>query len=458
MASIGTRKQSLIPFLLLVLLVLFGGALAVGFFLFFEGAPPKLAITSPTAYLSRSGTIVVSAQDDESGLRHVQLHITQGDRQQELYGEDFARKGYTGMVGTPKKTVEITFDPTNSAFADGPATISVTAADYSFRGFFAGNRVTTSQEVIIDTTAPQISILYSDRYVSPGGSGLVIYRVNDRTATSGVEINDTFHPGFPVNDQQPEVFAALFALSYEAQGIEGARVTAADQAGNRTTAPFTPTFKAVQFKQDRITLDDRFLETKIPEFQNYYKEMQGTLLEQYLYINNQVRDSNNQTISDLCGKPQGQRLWRTHLSRMPGSPRAGFADHRTYYYNGEAIDKQVHLGIDIASTQQAEVRAAAAGTVVHADYLGIYGNMVLLDHGQGLFTLYSHLSQIDVAVGQSVEHEARLGATGTSGMAGGDHLHFSVLINGIFVTPVEWWDPHWVQVNIDEPLQETLFH
>ena len=133
---------------------------------------------------------------------------------------------------------------------------------------------------------------------------------------------------------------------------------------------------------------------------------------------------------------------------MEGSPRAGYADHRTYLYNNEKIDEQIHLGVDIASLEHANVGAANRGLVVFAEYLGIYGNTVILDHGQGIFSLYSHLSQIDVAVGTMVEKDTVLGLTGTTGMAGGDHLHFSMLVNGIFVDPIEWWDEEWVKLHM----------
>jgi murein DD-endopeptidase MepM/ murein hydrolase activator NlpD len=113
--------------------------------------------------------------------------------------------------------------------------------------------------------------------------------------------------------------------------------------------------------------------------------------------------------------------------------------------------------MDIASTRRAEARAANNGKVIYADYLGIYGNMVLVDHGQGVFSLYSHLSQINAAPGDMVDQQTVLGLTGTTGMAGGDHLHFSMLVNGVFVTPKEWWDQHWIEVTIDEPIAEFKF-
>ncbi len=81
----------------------------------------------------------------------------------------------------------------------------------------------------------------------------------------------------------------------------------------------------------------------------------------------------------------------------------------------------------------------------------------MIDHGQGVFSLYSHLSQINGAVGDKVDQQTVLGLTGTTGMAGGDHLHFSMLINGMFVTPKEWWDQHWIDVTIEEPITDSKF-
>ena len=457
MTTLSSKRKSTSAPLLLILLLLLGGGLVAGFLLFFEGDPPTIAIEAPVSHLGTSGTISIAVEDDESGLRQIRVTLSQGTVEKELFSESYPRLGYTGLIGVAEKQAHIDVEPAQQGFVDGPATLTVTGADYSSRGFFRGNTVTVARELIIDTTAPKINILYSDRYVSPGGSGLIVYRVDDGAATSGVIINDVFHPGFPADDGGSDTSVALFALPYDAIDITGAQVVAKDPAGNQSSLPFSTTVKAVSFKEDRITIDDQFLETKIPEFQNHYPEMTGSLLEQYLFINTDIRNRNNTTISELCANPQTKRLWRGHFSRMPGSSRAGFADHRTYYYNGQAIDQQVHLGIDIASTRQAEIRAAATGVVVHADYLGIYGNMVLLDHGQGLFSLYSHLSQINVSVGDTAEAGAAIGRTGTSGMAGGDHLHFSMLVNGIFVTPVEWWDQHWIDVNIEGPLQDARF-
>ena len=128
---------------------------------------------------------------------------------------------------------------------------------------------------------------------------------------------------------------------------------------------------------------------------------------------------------------------------------AAFGDRRTYTYDGKVVDQQVHLGVDLASTAQCPIPAANAGRVVFADPLGIHGFTVVLDHGLGLFSMYCHLSQIDVAMSQDVTRGQTLGLSGATGLAGGDHLHFAMLIHGAFVNPVEWWDDHWIRDNVE---------
>jgi murein DD-endopeptidase MepM/ murein hydrolase activator NlpD len=106
------------------------------------------------------------------------------------------------------------------------------------------------------------------------------------------------------------------------------------------------------------------------------------------------------------------------------------------------------LGFDLASTAAASVRAANRGRVVHAGWLGIYGNCVILDHGMGLQSLYAHLSSITVSAGQVVDTEGEVGRSGSTGLAGGDHLHFTMLLGGNAITPVDWWSAQWVQDRI----------
>ena len=90
--------------------------------------------------------------------------------------------------------------------------------------------------------------------------------------------------------------------------------------------------------------------------------------------------------------------------------------------------------------------------MIFADRLGIYGLAVVIDHGQGLESVYGHLSKIEVTLDQQVKKGQPIGLTGETGLAGGDHLHFAVIVQGIFVNPVEWWDPHWIADNVIKKL------
>ncbi len=427
------------------------------FILFFEGEKPVINLQQSNAFIGKSGSINFSVTDTKSGIHTILVWGSQGDVKKLLYSAAYPRTTYTGAVGPLEDTRAITFDVQKEGFSDGPMTITAEATDFSMRGWFTGNKTIATKEVTVDTVPPVIQILHSEKYISPGGTGVVIYTLSDKDSVHGVNINGMFNPGFPIGQGREGTFICYFGLPYDAEQIETSNVTAKDLAGNSTIMPFTSVFKQANQKRDTITVGDGFLNSKIPEFQQYYPEMQGEFIDKYLYANSTIRNQNNKKISDLCQNPYGDRRWQGPFSRMNGSSRAGFADHRTYYYKGNAIDQQVHLGMDIASTSRAEARAANKGKIVFADYLGIYGNMVLVDHGQGIFSLYSHLSQINVAPGDVVDQKTVLGLTGTTGMAGGDHLHFSMLINGVFVTPKEWWDQHWIEVTIEEPITSSKF-
>ena len=164
------------------------------------------------------------------------------------------------------------------------------------------------------------------------------------------------------------------------------------------------------------------------------------------------RSSYDQVIA-VTRQSADQMLWEGVFARFPNSARkAGFADHREYLYNDEIVDRQVHMGIDLAAVAQAQVPAGNNGKVVFAGDIGIYGQTVVIDHGVGLFSMYSHLSQIDVTQGQSVTKGDIIGRTGTTGLAGGDHLHFGMMVNQTYVNPIEWWDPAWIKNNVTDKI------
>ena len=201
---------------------------------------------------------------------------------------------------------------------------------------------------------------------------------------------------------------------------------------------------------DEIQLTDAFMQRKVAEILG---GGEADPLGAYLRINGEVRKQNADQIRKISEKSSEDPLWRGPFKQLPNSKvGARFAEHRTYYHNGGVVDRQIHLGYDLASTQNAPVPTANDGIVVFADDLGIYGNTVIVDHGLGLFSLYGHLTSIGTKKGQPVHKGDILGHTGTTGLAGGDHLHFSMILSGVFVDPLEWFDARWIQEHITPKL------
>lgn len=388
--------------------------------------------------------------DGKSGLRSVQVYLVQGVKKVSVFEGEYPRQGLLKNSGPEQVEVQIRLEPATLKFKNGEAELLVVISDYSWWNWMNGNLATVSFPIELDTKPPLLYIADSPRYIIQGGAGIVTYSLNEEVSKHGVMINETFHPGFPLPHKGEGVYGAIIGLQFDLERIEKSVAVAVDLAGNKIAKPFGMIMRKRTPKRDRINVSDGFLDRKLPEFMNYYPELQGQEpLPQYLEINNRVRQENNRTIKEVCGESRPERLWEGRFQRLArSSRRAGFAEYRTYYYGGQEVDHQVHLGIDLASTRKAAVKAANSGVVVYAEYLGIYGEMVIIDHGLGVFSLYSHLSQINVAVGDAVTKETVIALTGTSGMAGGDHLHFSVLVNGVFVDPLEWWDKHWLNVNI----------
>ncbi len=457
MARLSRRKKKRSPFSFILILCLIlaagGGYIYINYF---EGVKPQIEATILPSWIGKKTNISFNVNDAKSGLRSISIVLVQGNSEKQVFAKEYPQKKQGVADGHFKETINLEINAKALGLQEGNALLSIRAVDYSMRRLMKGNIAELSQNIIVDTKPPKIGILHSERYIKPGGSGIVIYSV-DNSTKNGVQMNGNFHPGFPLIEESEGKYIAYIAMPYDARSLDGAVIIAEDAAGNRTKKPFAPIVKDPKQKRDKIYVGDGFLSKKIPEFESLYPEMEGDMVQKYLYANSEIRHMNNKKIHDLCMNPGSKQLWSGRFLRMAGSGKAGFADHRTYYYQGKAIDKQVHLGMDIASTRHAGIKAAGTGKVIFSDYLGIYGNMVMLDHGQGVFSLYSHLSQSNVSPGDMINKGDILGNTGTSGMAGGDHLHFSMLVNGIFVTPKEWWDQHWIDVTIANPLVDAKF-
>jgi murein DD-endopeptidase MepM/ murein hydrolase activator NlpD len=184
------------------------------------------------------------------------------------------------------------------------------------------------------------------------------------------------------------------------------------------------------------------IEDDVPESDSMIKDI-------FLKVNNEMRSENNNKIMDITANSRDKMLWSKSFLQLSNSKvEANFADQRSYKLNDEIIDEQYHLGYDLSVTKKYPVEAANSGVVAFTGNIGIYGNTVILDHGMGVMTLYSHLSSISVKVEDEIKKGGIIGKTGITGLAAGDHLHFGVYIQGVPVRPLEWWDPKWINEKV----------
>ena len=294
-------------------------------------------------------------------------------------------------------------------------------------------------------------MLSTHHNVNQGGAAVAVYTLSEEAAETGVKVGDRL---FPAYRQPSGAWVCFFALPWNMPPSAFVpKVVATDRAGNQRSAGLFYHVSAKTFPSDRLNITPQFLESKIvPDFQQFFPEIDDPL-ELFLKVNRDLRKENIAKVFEVGQQSAAAPLWSGTFLRQPNAAVPGyFAQPRVYLHNGLIIDHQTHLGIDLASTARAPVPATNAGKVVFAADLGIYGNCVIIDHGLGLQTLYGHLSQIDVRNGDPVTKGQIIGRTGTSGMAGGDHLHYDVLVSGQQVNPIEWWDPNWIRNNVTDKL------
>src|SRR5581483_75138 len=248
---------------------------------------------------------------------------------------------------------------------------------------------------------------------------------------------------------------ALIALPYDYTTSMPMTITARDEADNVASRAVPGELKPRAFPRDTIKLTEAFLQAKVPELLPQRPPSQP-LIEGFLIINRDQRKQAEAEKLKVGEHTAEQPLWQGPFVQPRNTKVfSNFAETRTYLYDGRNVDTQVHYGYDLASTRQSPVPAANAGVVAFAGPLTIYGNAVIVDHGLGLQTLYAHLSAFDVKQGDQVKKGQELGRTGTTGLAVGDHLHFEVLVSGVSVTPLEWWDAKWIRDRVNRPLKQA---
>nr|WP_320114183.1 M23 family metallopeptidase [uncultured Desulfuromonas sp.] len=419
-------------FMLIIVAALIGG----GYYYFRDTAEPQLTLDPPAGSIQKNSILTLTLDDATSGLAHVEVKILQQGKEIPVLNKDYPLETFQVREELPMG---------NLLLEDGPLTVEVTAVDRAVYHFGKGNTATAAISLTRDSRPPIISVHSVAHNLNQGGAGLIAYSVSEPVTRSGIQIGDAFFPGY---EQPSGVYLCLFAFPYNVDAEEIPRLIAEDRAENISMGGFYYHLNRKNFRSDKIGISDGFLNSKMPQFQHLFPGA-TTPLDVFLKVNRELRPKNRARLIDIGHDTATTFTWTKAFIRQPNAAnRAMFGDRRFYVYNGNKIDQQTHLGIDLASIARADVPASNSGRVVFAEFMGIYGQCIIIDHGLGLQSLYAHLSRMDVQVGDQIERGQIIGKTGATGLAGGDHLHFGIIISGTPVNPVEWWDKNWVTNNI----------
>jgi murein DD-endopeptidase MepM/ murein hydrolase activator NlpD len=444
-------RSTLLPLFLLIVLVFTSCSRL-------ESQPPTATFNREFKVLGRAPALNVTVADLGSGLKQVTIRIKQKDQETVLSDETFdkasAPKSKAYDVG---KLIADKFK-----MQDGDAVLTVSASDQAL-GLRSGNRVEVVKAFKFNITPPQLEVLSGQHYINQGGSECVIYRVSSSVETSGVQVGKRFFPGYPVPNVPAESdgkkkYFALFALQYDEPADTDMKVVARDGAGNEVVAGFWHKVFPKKFRSRDIPLEDSFIQKVVPEITSHTPDIknEGDPVQTFVKINSELRKKNHETLAKYSMQSPGQFLWNGPFLQLSNSKvEAFFADRRTYVYKGKPVDQQDHVGFDLSVVQHNPIEAGNDGKVLYADYFGIYGNAVILDHGAGLLSLYGHMSSIDVKPGQMVKKKDVLGKSGDTGLAAGDHLHFGMFLHGVPVNPTEWWDDHWIKDHVTDRFKEA---
>ncbi|MEP7118149.1 MAG: M23 family metallopeptidase [Acidobacteriota bacterium] len=452
----------------LLLIVVVGlGSAAAAWFMAGREAGPTIEIKTPDKFIGQAGSLEMFVTAPGGALTTLTATVNQG-------GQDLPVFALNDPSGSATDVKQASSDrlwvirplgkKSQPALVAGKATITVTAA----RPVLFGLRQavsTVTRDVTVRLEAPRVAVVSIHHFLNLGGAEFVVLRATPTDVAAGVRVGTTAFPAFPghaVGLTDPALQVAFFALAYDQDAATPVTAFARDEAGNEATSNVDHKPFPKVFQRSRIPIDKAFLARVVPNIAantpalGLVNNGNDDLLAAFLTINRDLRQQNNATITALAAKTAPEMRWTESFAQLGNTQvESRFADHRTYIYEGKEVDEQTHLGFDLASTAQAPVTAANRGVVVHAAYLGIYGNCVIIDHGLGVQSLYGHMSTIDVKEGDTVNKGQTLGRSGATGLAGGDHLHFTMLVGGVQVNPVEWWDAHWMEDRVFRKIREA---
>ena len=425
---------------------------ALGYLAWRQSVPGIRASLDPEPrWIGVKTPLAVDLRAARGGVRSMEIRLRQGSAKVVIVQQVF--------TGVPTNDQRVALQVTGATLGlrEGAATLEVLARDGFWRPIRVDDRPVLTAPVMLDFTPPSLEVVAATRYWAQGGGGLVVLRSKGASRVA-VTVGGLAFRAYPAGPVESNLFVDIVALPWNYETGTPVTAGAQDEAGNVTSRAVAVEVKARRFKTDTIEIKDEFLERKLPELlpKRAGTIAPGDLLAAFLTVNRDRRKQAEEAKRALAAKTQPRPLWEgVFIQPRNTKVFSNFAETRTYRYHGQDVDTQMHFGYDLAAVRQSPVPAANSGVVVFAGPLSIYGNVVVVDHGLGLQTLYAHLSSIAVREGDPVTKEQELGRTGSTGLALGDHLHYEVLINGVSVTPLEWWDAAWIRDHVGRPLREA---
>lgn len=432
--------------ILILALLLIGAPIAS-----YVSSKPAVVHVDPVKFIGNSTPVNIRVESPH-GVRKVVVEVQQDGKSYSTTSvETSARRFMIQRHAPPLPLTANVGRKTIPALHDGKARIVVTAIANDLRA------LSTVQTLDVDvmTAAPTVSADGVQHYINQGGSEMVTFTPGGGWTEAGVKVGDYTFRSFPLPGQPGQYFS-LFAFSWQLDPDTPMWVYATNPTGASARSDFWHKVFPKQFRASTIRLEDMNIDRIVNQIDPDHK-IPGDLVTRFVYINSVMRKVNNKTLADLRFQTEPKFLWTgAFLPMVDSTVEARFADDRTYTWQGKKVDQQTHLGFDLAKVAHSPIPASNDGKVVWAENLGIYGNCIVIDHGFGLQSIYGHLSEFLVKKGDVVKKGQIIGKTGSTGLAGGDHLHFTMQIDGVQVNPVEWWDPHWVKDRVLSKMGLTL--
>ncbi len=448
------KKQS--PFkkylAIIIVLILVGAGVYVYFSPLFEKNPPKISFENQE-YWNLKSPLKVTLYDD-SGLAHYKISSII-DNQETVLDTKIVSQSQNSI------TLDVLPPVLNAIDKKSQIKIKIEAYDISKWNFMQGNQVQQEYLIRIDTVKPEAKVIANTYAIRRGGSAVAVVYVKDANLKEAYISFSEAQKFKLIPFHKEDYYAAIIGWDVNIEEFNKVYLVAIDKANNSVKVKIPYYIRELENKESTLNISDSFINnaSKVV-LQNMDIDIPQDQAEAFVKVNRDIRKRNVDFLRDLGLNKTDETMVEDFkikpFKKLPGSIKlGGFADKRDYVYDGKKIDQAWHLGIDWASIKHADIYTSNSGKVIFNDYLGIYGNAIVIDHGLGLCSLYAHTSGNDVSVDQEIKAGEKIAKTGATGAVFGDHLHFGMLAQGVEVNPKEWMDEAWIQTRITAILDEA---